>query len=302
MSYIIIAVIAHIFNGAANIIDKVVVSKYLKSASVYAFYLGALGGLSIFLLPFLGSWLSIGLFLNAFVGGFTFVAAFYLMNAALMAGDTTKVITIIGGTLPVSSFILAWIFLGERLTAAEFIAFGLLVAGIILMSYQRTAQGVKVGPKYARRAIISGILYAISFVTAKYLYSNTTFVNGFIWRGFGSLAAGLAILFVPLWRSQIVADLKSPKAEQQKGKLLILINQTIGAVGFVLLSYSISLGSVTIVNAMQGVQYGFIFLATVLLGKKVPQLRESLSRKIVIQKLLAIGLIIIGLAILAIYQ
>jgi len=58
----------------------------------------------------------------------------------------------------------------------------------------------------------------------------------------------------------------------------------------------VKLGSATFVNAMQGVQFVFLLGLVVLLSKKFPAiLEEELTREVLLQKILAIGLIICGL-------
>ena len=75
--------------------------------------------------------------------------------------------------------------------------------------------------------------------------------------------------------------------------------QILGAASFLIIAYAISLGPVTVINAMQGVQYAILFLLVVVLARRYPHLLdEPLSKKIIVQKSLAIGLIIIGLVLI----
>ena len=76
-------------------------------------------------------------------------------------------------------------------------------------------------------------------------------------------------------------------------------NQCLGAVGFFLLNYAISLASVTLVNALQGVQYAFILLFVVLAAKWNPKLlKERITPMIITEKIFAIILIGEGLVLL----
>ena len=81
---------------------------------------------------------------------------------------------------------------------------------------------------------------------------------------------------------------------------LTLIAQSAGATGFILVNYAISLGSASLVNAMQSVQYGLIVLVAWFGGK---QLRTLLNEKrtpfIVTVKTFAILLVGIGLYLIS---
>ena len=71
-------------------------------------------------------------------------------------------------------------------------------------------------------------------------------------------------------------------------------------IGFLLQNYAIFLGSVALVNALQGVQYAFLLVLGGLISVFYPNLlKENISTKVVIQKLTAVLLISIGLYFLA---
>jgi len=57
-----------------------------------------------------------------------------------------------------------------------------------------------------------------------------------------------------------------------------------------------------IVNALKGIQYVFLFLLTILFSYYLPSyLKETLSKKALVQKISAIFLISLGLVILVLY-
>ena len=73
-------------------------------------------------------------------------------------------------------------------------------------------------------------------------------------------------------------------------------NQGIAAIGFLLQNYAIFLGSVAIVNALQGVQFAFLLVLGGLISVFFPKLlKENVSKMVIIQKILAIVLISLGL-------
>lgn len=297
MSYILIAIISHLITGVANVIDKVVVEKYLKAASIYAFWVSALTIVAIVLIPFGVTWPGLSMMVLSIIFGAFFIGGFFMMNAGLLRGETSRVITTIGGSLPIFTLTLSYIFLNEVLKSNQYLAFVILVLGIILMGVQKKEKNVK-DHNSILFAIGAGLFFAASFVGSKYIFNNLTFISGFFWMRVGGFLCAPLILLVPKWRGEIIADIKQPGVDQKTAKGLAFINQVIGGIGFIFLNYAISIGTPTIVNALQGVQYGFIFLATAVLGNKIPTLKEKLTKSIIIQKIIAILFIVVGLILL----
>jgi drug/metabolite transporter (DMT)-like permease len=297
MNWITIAIISYLFTAVANTLDKLLLSRFLKAASIYAFYVGILGIISLIFIPFGVIIPAKSQLIISLIGGAGFVAALYLMYSAFLKGEATKVATIVGGSLPIYTFILSKFFLGEELKSSQLIALAFLVVGIFVMGYEKKA---KKSPSYLWRALLSGLVFSVVFVVSKYVYSEQPFISGFFWMRIGAFLGAAALLLVPNWRQEILKDIRAPKKSQSKSKSLLLFNQVIGALGFILLNYAISLGSVTLINAMQGLQYVFVFIIAAVMGKKFKELSENYSPLVIFQKTLAIFLIIGGLVFLAI--
>jgi uncharacterized membrane protein len=91
----------------------------------------------------------------------------------------------------------------------------------------------------------------------------------------------------------------TPK-EAGKGNLYLYYGARIsGGLAGLMQNFAISIGSVTIVNAMQGTQYAFLLILTILFSKYYPKvLQERVSGGILAQKIAAIILISAGLILL----
>ena len=110
--------------------------------------------------------------------------------------------------------------------------------------------------------------------------------------------AGIYLL-VPRARRNILGGFQKTEDKKKAGSL-VLVSQVGGALGFVLVTYAVSLASVTLVAAMQGIQYAFLFLMVAFMTWKFPKvLRERMNKAIVLQKIAAILIISAGLAVLA---
>lgn len=107
----------------------------------------------------------------------------------------------------------------------------------------------------------------------------------------------LLLLFFPTNRRTIFDTTRAIKI---KTVGLFFSNKALAGIAFILLNYAIFLGSVTLVNALQGIQYVFLLIIAIIISFKFPHiLREQISRQIIVQKSIAILLISFALGILA---
>jgi hypothetical protein len=94
-------------------------------------------------------------------------------------------------------------------------------------------------------------------------------------------------------------------AAQEKAKphFLFFAGQAMGGLAFMLQSFSVSLApqaSVPAINAMAGIQYVAIFVFSIVISHYFPHiLKEKAAPGTIVQRLVAIALIMFGLAIFA---
>jgi len=296
MNWLLITIGAYTLFALANVGDKLMVSKYKTEPVVYAFYVGFLGIVTLLLIPFGVIWPSTAQIFWSFCGGVAFVFALFFMYKAINAGETTKAITIMGGASPIFTFLMSYLFLDERLSQWQIGAFLILIVAIIIISWDLSPKKQKINKTQVFYAIIAGVFFAASYVLAKYVYIYQPFVSGFVWIRIGGFLTALMLLLIPKNRKAIKTDWNRPK--QQKGVLLFAI-QVVGGLGVIGQNYAFKIASATLVNALQAVQYALVFVFASLLGIKIPVLKESLSTKQVVQKIIAIILIGMGLYLLA---
>jgi hypothetical protein len=113
------------------------------------------------------------------------------------------------------------------------------------------------------------------------------------------LALGF-FLTSPIVRKNILQKKRRPSRQTS---LVFLSNQAAGAGASTLQQWAIKLAplsSVSIINAFEGTKYVFIFIATIIISLKRPDIiKEKISEKLIVQKVIAILLISLGLTILA---
>ena len=213
----------------------------------------------------------------------------------------------------------AYFLLKENLNPQQYIAFIFLIIGSFLVSLDFQRHGAwhwlkkklhlekRFSMPHIRKALWvalpSAALFGISHVLAKYVYTQTEFLTGFIWTRFGSLLAVIFLLLIPLNRELIFKDLKKNKKKKKQAKktgVKFLFGQACGGSAMLLIQYAIFLGSVSLVTSLQGVQYAFVFLIILITTLFFPKfLKEEITKEIFIQKIIAVIFIFIGLYFIA---
>jgi len=295
MLFVWIAIFAYLLFALNGVIDKFLLSKVVRHPVAYAFYVGVTGPLTLVLLPFgfrtLGS---LGDLAIALVGGGLFVFALYFFYVAIQKTSISRIMPLEGGFVPVFTLILAYFLLGERLSGWQLLAFIFLVAGGVFITLEKDRFGWH--PKALGSGILAAFLFALSFTLTKYIYEQTNFVSGLIWTRLGLFLFSLLLLIPKTARKKIFS---APRRVAPENVFLYYGNRVIGGTAGFLQNYAIAIGSVTLVNALQGTQYALLLAMTVAASIYWPKIiKEDIRGAILAQKTAAIILISIGLALL----
>ncbi len=299
MSWIYIVIGAHFLNALVFVFDKYILSHTKLKSTLYAFYVGIFGLLAFALAPFGFSLIPLNQILIALLAGALFTWGILFFYKSVQVEEVSRITPVVGGAIPIFSLALTYLILPERLTANQLAAFALLVLGSVIIIWPRKKEpGQRLTePPLAKRlpiALISALLFAGSFVLTKYIFNFQPFINAFLWTRLGGFAAALFLL---PWISSVVFSSAGIPKWRTLG--LVGISKLISVSAFLLLNYGIFLGKVALVNAMQGIQYFFLLVITAFLSYKFPKiLKEQISRKVILRKLIAIILIFIGLGII----
>lgn len=301
MTWLIIALLAYLLISVNLTLDKVILKNSIPHPVVYCFYMGMLSIFGLVFLPF--GTVSFGLenIITGLIVGGVFMVALFIMYKAVFANEASRVGPLIGATTPIFVSLFSFLFLREQLTWLQFLAFIFLVLGGILISVDidgnHWVQKKRKAWKILQISLFSALAFGIYYVLLKHVYNQGSFVSGFIWTRIGSFLATFLFL-IPAGNRRLIFG--GTKTLQMKSGVLVLANKTISGVAFALLNYAISLGSVTLTNAMQGLQYVFLLIVVAFLSKRYPKiLDEAVGKKVITQKIIAIIIVGIGLAILA---
>ena len=303
MHWLAAVLIGHLFNAVAFVVDKVLLTKSFQNPFVYAFFIGILSGLAVVLLPFGVEWPGWQLFGLDLAGGALFIASLLAFFYALQGGEASRVVPFIGGGIPVFTLVFELLFLDQQLTQAQLIAFGVLVVGTVLIAIEignpdeHAQKKENQGWKAWGYGLAAAVLFAVSFGLTKIAYDTQPFISAFTLQRFGSVA--FAVLFL-LSASKRQAIKEAIPLLKEKTGLVFMGSQAMGAGGFVFINYAISLASVSIVNALQGVQYAFLLILAVIGTLKYPKLlKESMTTKSLVIKSIAVVIIGVGLYLIA---
>ena len=301
MLWLIVAISAYLILAIVFLVNKYLLAGPLPNPKVFAFYVGMLGILILFIVPFTGFFIPgpFQIFLSL-LAGTLFICALLWFYKALHLFEVSRVVPAIGGLIPLFSFgfIYFFSFGKETLSFLEVIVFILLVFGSVLITLEKrkliTLRGLQI-------SALAAFLFSLSFVLAKYVYLEQPFWNGFIWMRVGGFLA--ALFFFLIFKEVREEIFKKNASLKIKTALIFILNQAMGAGALILQNWAIFLAPlafVPIINALQGTQYVFLLIFAILLSLKFPQiLKEEISKEVISQKLFAILLIGAGLTLLA---
>jgi drug/metabolite transporter (DMT)-like permease len=320
--WLFVAISSYFVNAGVYIADKFLLSKKIHSSIIYAFLVGIWSIFNIVLL-FLDPWFPTGRELGIdLMAGLLFLATLVFWYKALHQSEATRVVPIVGALVPIFSFLLSFIFLGENLTERQLLAFLVLINGGVLISVKRTRfyktremwdrfrevfgdilGGIHAQYRPTRRLVLnsvtSALFFAVYYVLIKYIYLSQPFIGSFVWSRMGTFIGALLILFIPDWRRSIIEYQKGVKTP--KNLAFFIFIRLLAGLAFIMINWAISLGNVALVNSLQGVQYVFLILLVLFLSARYPHiLKEELGGGVMLQKIIGISLVSIGLYMLVV--
>jgi len=295
-----VTIIAYFFHAFAVILDKFLLAQRIQRPSTYVFWVGVLGLGAFFLAPISFFVPETKVITDAFISGVAFTFALFFFYIAIQRGEASRIAPVIGGLSPIFVFLLSRGILGEVLSRSELMAFAVLVVGSVLISltHKKGGRFNNIDFKNVGWLVLASFLFGVTYVYEKAVFNETDFINGFIWTRIGGFVGVLPFLFFSASRESIF------EAPRMAGRVTIgafLLNKVLGALGFFLVSFAISIApSVSLVNALQGIEYVLIFIFALLISRLRPKfLEEEVTPLIIFEKVFAIILIAGALALLA---
>ncbi len=289
MSWILFSILAALTWAIVNIIDKYVLTKWVRKPIVPVMILGIIGLLASFLVYLFRGFSELSL-LNialSFIAGTFYILAIIFYFKAVKIEEISRVIPLFYLT-PLFVLIFAAILLGEIFTPIKYLGIFLLVVGAILISSKNFIK-LSFGKAFWFM-VLASLTLSVNAIITKYLLNFADFWTIFSYTRIGTIFALIPIFYFSF------SDLVSTVKEHGKKVVgVISLNESLNAGGILLITIATAAGPVTLVNALSSIQPFFVLLFTVILSVLYPKiLKEEISKSTVLVKLIAIILMFIG--------
>ena len=288
---VFIAIIAQGLIGISLVWDKVLLKRpQTKNLKSYVFWLGVISVFGLVLIPFGFKIPKVSIALIGFAAGLLDLVASYFYYAALKAGEASEELAAMGGFSPVATALLS-IPLLKAPIGGLLLGFTVMTIGGFVMFFAEKRPLSKMLPK----VIIASACFGMTNVLQKIVFNETNFVTGYVFFTFGTFIGAMALLIPPSWRRQIF---EHSEEATPKSKFWYMVNRFLAGVGSFLVVYAVSRATPALVEAISGVRYVIIFIGAYGITKLKPSwFREDFSKRALVFKAAATGLVVAGLVI-----
>jgi len=296
---VLIAIIGYTLLAGVFILDKFILTKSVPKPAVYTFYSTVFLLFAVGALPFGGGFLgSYEDWLVAGLSGITFGIGLFTIFIAVKRGEASHVNPYSGAVITITTFFIARVILGETLSYTQQMGIVILVAASILLSYEKVERPHGIYRSFFW-ATVSGVAFAVSHTSAKYLYDLYPFVTAFVWTRVPTGIFALPFFLLPSVRATFVKKRKAKRSFARQHAIGIVITTKICAViATILIQYAIAIGSASVVTALSGLQFTLMFVMILLLTRLAPRVfREYFTKKELIVQSIAIILVVLGSAL-----
>ncbi|MBL7166588.1 MAG: EamA family transporter [Dehalococcoidales bacterium] len=295
--WIAVAIVSAATTGLVSILDSHLISKRMPSFLSFLAPIGVvhfvLGLVVLTILPLPAGVDTVTLAVA--VGSSVIRVVGALLMLRTMRSEEVSRIMPVTNTFPIFVALLAVPVLGEDLGWLEWLAIIITVSGAVLISVRwgTDGQGIRLRRSFAV-LMVSSILFGVANVGSKYAMEQLTFWNMY---GINSSCLGAIFLLLSVRRATLreIGDM----TDRNSVLGLILFNECLAVVGFVLSFRAIEQGPVSMVSTILSTRPAFVFVYALAVSRFFPAvLDEHLSRGIIATKLVSIGLIIGGVTLL----
>jgi len=299
MSWILLAFCGPVLWAASTHIDKYLVERFFKDSDVGALliFTALVGVPGMPLIAAFADVTSIGRVGIAVtsVSGLLYLTAIYFYLRALQQ-EEASVIAPLFQTSTLFTYIIAYFLLHETLTGWRLLGGVLMMASAVVASYEPSGSRRKIKWSVVAPILVCTAVLAGSAVMFKYFAIRDAFWPVTFWSFAGQAVFGAVLLAIPLVRRQFFGMFqKHPGAVMG----INAANELINLGGGLAARYASLLGPVSLVQAIGGTTAFFVFAFGVILSLFFPRLgRENLSRRNLIQKGIAVTLIVAGVILI----
>jgi len=287
--WVIFSILAALCWAIVNIVDKYILTKWVRQPIILVIILAIIGLIASIIVYFIYgfSYLSYFNIILAFIAGIFYILMAIFYFRAVKIEEVSRVIPLFFLS-PLFILIFAGIFLGEVFILSQYLGIILLMVGAILISSKGLSR-ISLGKAFWWM-MLSVIAISINALLTKYLLNFADYWTIFAWTRIGA-----AIGIIPITYIYLPELINTVKQYGKKVVAVISANETLNLFGILSVTIAVSIGYVTLVNALSSVQPFFLLLFAVILSIFYPSiLKEEIGKSVIFQKLLAIILMFIG--------
>lgn len=284
LNWLFVAVIAQFISGSSAVVDKFFLKKTYPNPVGYAFWLGIFALAAVFFVPFTDFHaIPLSTLTLALIAGATFLAGILLFFMVLFRGEAANTVILIGSLSPLFTLFFSLGYLDITLATYQVVGFSLLILGGFLLYF---VEKKELRAQIFLLSILSAIFFGVSNTLSKHVFLLEDFATGFVWIKAGEVLAALAMLLIPRWREKIMGNREAVTVTHS---LFYLANRGYAALGSIILSYAIFLGSPALVDATYNLKYFFAFLGSWFILRERPR-GWNLFVKILIFTIISFGI------------
>lgn len=291
MDWFWFALLAPTFWGLNNVINKFLMTKKFQSYISIAVYLNSIDlifAATLYLTTSVSFMFPYALL--AMIFGVLPVIAFWFYTKALMVEEVSR-ITPLFQFIPIFVVFMSFLFLDEILSAQKYLGIALIVLTSLLISYRKSEDGCSFSSAL-KLMIPFSIIFAVYSILNKFLLGYLDYWSVFFWMMIGSFLGVMLMLAFPKPRKEFLDTL--PLLGKRTFAVSFLGEGTY-ILGTLFSLIATSLGYVSLVSALSGLQTFFVFVYMLMLSLFLPNiLKEETTKGIILLKLSAVLLMFIG--------
>ena len=291
MDWLVFALLAPAFWGLNNIFNKFLMVKKFQGYFSFVSYLHFLDLFFAVIIYFVAPVsFSFPYAVFAMAVGLLPLLAFWFYTKALMVEEISR-ITPLFQFIPIFVVFLSAVFLDEILSVQKYFGIALVVVTSILISYRKSGNGNSLSSAF-KLMIPFSLILSVYTILLKYLLGYLDYWSIFFWMIIGSFFGVLVLLSFPKPRREFV---ETVPAIGCRTFVVALAGESVYVLGLTCSLIATSLGYVSLVSALSGLQHFFVFVYMLVLSVFVPKiLKEEIGREVVALKISAIALMFVG--------
>ncbi len=273
------AITGYIFLSVGAVADKFVLSKVKLHPAVFCWMVTSLSGIAGVVLLIVHGSLALPLgnvWFVMFAGLASYLGCLFMFYS-VREGEVTKVNTMIASAIPLWILIISVISGIEQIRLIEILGGFLVVTAGYGLS-QTGRMKTKINKHTILLITASSLSYGFFHTLSKASYNLGEFLPTLAWISLANFLAGLICTTIFFGPKKIFEGFKKDpnnKNHGMIGKSAVIIGQIAGGSSSLFLQWAVSLGSVFVVNALQGIQYVFVLILTSVLTTWWPNLLQE---------------------------